>query len=96
VIAELPAIHEYRALIEKALAHGGRQTHTFEDVEQAVEDGWAVFWPIGEHSVVLTEITEFPQFKCLHIWCAAGRMEDIERAAPLIAALEIGDPATVG
>lgn len=79
----LPDITEYRELIERALKHD-RPTHSFEDVEKAVEEGRALFWPIGEHSVVLTEITEFPRFKCLHIWCAAGRMEDIERAAPVI------------
>lgn len=83
LLDKLPDVSAYRAQIEKALKYTDGAV-TFEDVEQQIEDGRLLFWPIGTESVVLTEITEYPQFRTLHIFCAAGRMEDIEAAAPII------------
>jgi hypothetical protein len=49
-----------------------------------VARGSAVFWPLSRDSVVITEIVQHPRKKVLHIFLAAGKMQDIERAAPAI------------
>jgi len=43
-----------------------------------------VFWPLSKDSVVITEIVQHPRKRVLHIFLAAGKMNDIERAAPAI------------
>jgi hypothetical protein len=82
---DLPPLSAYRAQIERALKHSGG-THVFEDVEVMVDEGSAIFWPLSPESVVITEIVQHPRKRVLHIFLAAGKMEDIERAAPAILA----------
>lgn len=69
-------LNDYRELIEQALRHAGG-THSFEDVAAGVADGRFQFWP-APHSVVVTEILQFPQRKVAHCFLAAGRMEEIQ------------------
>lgn len=83
VPADLPPLARYRHLIERALKHCGG-THQFEDVEQMVNEGRAVFWPLSDDSVVITEIVEHPRKRVLHIFLAAGKLEEIQNAAPFI------------
>ena len=70
-----PNIHDYRDLIESALAYSGG-THTFEDVAELVATGRAQLWP-GEKSVGVTEIVLYPKKKVLHIFIAAGDMDEL-------------------
>lgn len=69
-------VNDYRELLEQALRHAGG-THTFEDVAAGIEHGRFQFWP-APHSVVVTEIIQFPQRKIAHCFLAAGRMEEIQ------------------
>lgn len=70
-----PNIHDYRELIEAALAHGGN-THSFGDVVDRVSDGRAQLWP-APRGVAITEIISYPCKKVLHIWLASGEMDQL-------------------
>ena len=89
VMKDLPTATEppvemggHRAYIEDALQYS-EQTHTFEDVQDAVRAGSMQFWP-GYSSAVVTEIHVYPKAKCLHIFLAGGNLEEIEIMAPSI------------
>lgn len=68
-------IHDYRELIESALAYSGG-THTFEDVQEMVATGRAQLWP-APRGVAITEIVEYPRKRVLHIFLAAGEMDQL-------------------
>ena len=76
---ELP---HYRTLIESALVYAGG-THTFADVEEAVERGEAQFWP-GPHSCIVTQVDTQPRRSILVFWLAAGRAEELRAMEPLV------------
>lgn len=70
-----PNIHDYREMIEAALAYGGG-THTFDDVVDLVLSGRAQLWP-GEAAVGVTEIVVYPRKRVLHCFLAAGEMDEL-------------------
>ena len=70
-----PNIHDYREMIESALAYGGG-THTFEDVVDLVLSGRAQLWP-APRGVAITEIIAYPRKRVLHCFLAAGEMDQI-------------------
>lgn len=67
---------ERRPYIAAALEYAGG-THTVEDVRAGCEDGTFQFWP-APHSVVVTEVLRTPQQLIVHVFLAAGRMDEIE------------------
>lgn len=73
-------IHDYRTLIEAALAYAGG-THTFEDVVREVESGNAQFWP-GPNSCVVTQIDDAPSRRVLHFFLAAGDGDELAAMEP--------------
>lgn len=77
----LPDIRFYRAKLEKALRHG-LESCTFDTLVAAVQSGGAQYWPCGS-SVFVTQIAGG---NTLHFWAAAGKMDEIERALPLVLA----------
>lgn len=68
-------IHQYRELIESALAYSGG-THTFDDVAQMVIEGKAQIWP-AQRGVAITEIIEYPRKRVLHVFLAAGELDQL-------------------
>jgi hypothetical protein len=70
-----PNIHDYRELIEAALAYGG-ETHIFEDVVEMVDTGKAQLWP-APRGVAITEIIVYPRKRVLHCFLASGEMDQI-------------------
>jgi hypothetical protein len=66
-------IDHYRAMIESALEYSGG-THTFEDVKAMIIAGTAQIWP-APRGVVVTEIIEYPRKRVLHIFLAAGELD---------------------
>lgn len=70
-----PNIHDYRGLIESALAYSGG-THTFEDVAELVATGRAQLWP-APRGVAITEIVLYPRKRVLHCFLAAGELDQI-------------------
>lgn len=61
--------------IESALVYSGG-THTFDDIVRAVYAGHMQFWP-AERGCAITEILVYPQKKVLHVFLAAGEMDQI-------------------
>lgn len=70
-----PNIHDYRELIESALAYSGG-THEFDDVVEMVVSGKAQFWP-APRGVAITEIVAYARKRVLHCFLAAGDMDQI-------------------
>lgn len=61
--------------IEAALEYGGG-THNLDDVLALVLAGDAQFWS-SPNAAAVTEINEYPRFKCLHLWLCGGDMNEI-------------------
>jgi hypothetical protein len=72
----LEAMLPYRPLLESALAYAGG-THTFEDVVEAVTEGRMHFWP-AKQSALVTELIVYPRAKGLHVFLAAGDLDEIK------------------
>ena len=70
----------YRALLERALAHS-QGTHLWEDIVEAVEEKDMFFWP-GKRSAAITEVLDFPRKRCMHIFLAAGDMDELKEMEP--------------
>jgi len=68
-------IDQYRHWIEDALAYSGG-THGFEDVRNAVSTGAMQIWPAAK-GVAITEIVNYPRKRVLHIFLAAGEMDQL-------------------
>lgn len=61
--------------LEKALEYGGG-THTLDDVLAAVERGHMQIWP-GKHSVLITELHQYPQMKAVRVFAGAGDLGEL-------------------
>jgi len=61
--------------IEDALEYSGG-THIFEDIVEAVLAGRMQLWS-GERGCAVTEIISYPRKKVIHVFLAAGEMEQI-------------------
>lgn len=68
-----PTGEQIRKWIEDALAYAGG-THTFEDVLEGIRSGRMQLWP-AERGCAVTEIVIYPQKKVLHIFLAAGELD---------------------
>lgn len=78
-------IDDYRASIEEALVYADH-SHTFEDVRDMVHAGRLQFWP-GAHSVIITEILDYPRYKALNYFLAGGgSLAEMEAMTPGIEA----------
>ena len=73
---------ELRVQIDRALIYAGG-THTVDDVMLMCERGQMQMWQ-GEHSVVVTQILEYPRMKELCVFLAAGSMPEMVRLAPIV------------
>ena len=70
----------YRDLLESALAHS-QGTHLWEDIVEAVDEQDMFFWP-GKNSAAITEVLDFPRKRCMHIFLAAGDMDELKEMEP--------------
>lgn len=66
--------------IAQALEHAGG-SHTLADIKAGVQSGMFQQW-LGEHSVIITEIVQVPQYKILRFFLAGGEIDEIEQMAP--------------
>ncbi len=55
-----------------------QDTHSLEDVEEAIRKGEAQLWCFGA-SALVTEIHVYPRKKVCRIWMAAGVFEELVR-----------------
>lgn len=68
-------IDDNRHHIEAALAYSGG-THDFDDVKQSIISGQMQIWPAARGCAV-TEIVVYPKKQVLHVFLAAGEMDQI-------------------
>ena len=71
-------IEAYREWIEAALEHSGG-THSFDDIAAGIASGHMQLWP-ARKACAVTEIVVYPQKKVLHVFLAAGDLEQITNA----------------
>ena len=85
-----------RDWIESALAEGGG-THDFSDICEAVATGAMQLWP-APRACAITEIIRYPRKKVLHIFLAAGNMNqivDMDESATHFARMNGCDAVTI-
>jgi hypothetical protein len=71
-------LEEYREWIEAALEYSGG-THSFDDIAAGIASGHMQIWP-AKKACAITEIVVYPQKKVLHVFLAAGDLEQITNA----------------
>tara|TARA_R110001632_G_scaffold192276_1_gene313070 strand:- start:317 stop:700 length:384 start_codon:yes stop_codon:yes gene_type:complete len=71
-------LEAYRGLIEAALEYSGG-THSFDDIAAGIASGHMQLWPT-EKACAVTEIVVYPQKKVLHVFLAAGDLDQITNA----------------
>lgn len=75
-------ISKSRRFIEDALKHGW-QGHTFDDVQNNVNEGLMQIWA-RPNAAIVTQIFIFPQYKQLDVFLAGGNLADLEAMCPEI------------
>lgn len=68
-------MEKVRGWIADALEYSGG-THTVDDVLDRILTGHLQLWP-GERGCAVTELVVYPRKKVLHVFLAAGEMEQI-------------------
>ncbi len=63
--------------LQEALARGG-DTHTLEDVLDMIDRGAAQMWT-ADNAIIISEVHTSPRSKAVHIWLAAGKLDDVVR-----------------
>lgn len=74
---------KYAPMLQAALDAGGN-THALADVRELIEDDCAQLW-VGPNSAAVTEVLEYPRFRALHVWLAAGDLGEVVAGDSLIA-----------
>lgn len=69
-----------RSYIEAALYYANG-SHTFEDVATEVGAGTMQCW-LGQASVIITEIVQYPQYRVLNFFLAGGDRSELEAMYP--------------
>ena len=70
-----PTGAQIREWINAALEYSSG-THTFDDVLEGIRTGRMQLWP-AERGCAVTEIVVYPQKKVLHIFLAAGELDQL-------------------
>lgn len=78
----IPPVENYRTQISAALAYAD-DSHTVDDIAALVKQGKLQYWP-GSDSVIITEITDQPRFRSVHIVLAGGNLEELEAMLPAV------------
>jgi hypothetical protein len=78
----MPSIEVPVERLEKALKLGGN-THTVEDVVEAIKTGGMQCW-WNDRAMVVTEVVQYPRGRALNVFLAAGWLEDVMSLQPQI------------
>ena len=78
----VPYFLESEQLLLNALEYGN-ETHSLEDVAMALNKDEMQFWP-GIKTAIVTEITTHPKQKSIHIFLAAGNIDEVIRILPFV------------
>lgn len=73
---------KHRKNIETALSKAG-DTHNSKDVLDGIMSGLYQFWP-GETACLVTQVIDFPNERHLHIFVAAGDLNEIRDMYPYV------------
>ena len=76
-------LETYRKWIEAALEYSGG-THNFDDIADGIRSGHMQIWPTDKACAV-TEIALYPRKKVLHVFLAAGDLDQITDAIDAVA-----------
>lgn len=71
-----------KELVAEALAQSGG-THALEDVYTELRENRAELWMFGD-SIAITTVNQFPRSRDLHVWLAAGKLDDMQRGLPFL------------
>ena len=74
----------YKDAINAALRFS-RQSHSFDNVVQAILNGKLHFYPLTDTSFALMEVQEYPRKKVYHCFLAGGDLEHLTQAQDMIA-----------
>ena len=74
-MSDLFDVEKIRGWIADALQYSGG-THTVDDVIERIMSGHLQLWP-AERGCAVTEIVVYPRKKVLHVFLAAGEMDQI-------------------
>jgi len=78
----VPYFLESEQLLLNALEYSDG-THSLEDVAMALDKDEMQFWP-GNNTAIVTEIVNYPRKKIIHVFLAAGDMNEVIRLLPYI------------
>lgn len=75
-------VAERNTHLARALSYSG-ETHEVADVLEGVHEGRFQMWT-GEHSVMVTEVEQYPKGKVLHFFLAGGTMDELSVMFPFV------------
>ena len=78
----VPYFQESEQLLLNALEYSDG-THSLEDVAMALDKDEMQFWP-GINTALVTEVITHPNQKSIHIFLAAGDMDEVIRILPFV------------
>jgi len=78
----VPYFLESEQLLLNALEYSNG-THSLEDVAMALDKDEMQFWP-GVNTAIVTEIITHPKQKSIHVFLAAGDMDEVIRILPFV------------
>lgn len=78
----VPYFLESEQLLLNALEYSNG-THSLEDVAMALNKDEMQFWP-GINTAIVTEVITHPKQKSIHVFLAAGDMDEVIRILPFI------------
>jgi len=78
----VPYFLESEQLLLNALEYSNG-THSLEDVAMALYKDEMQFWP-GINTAIVTEIITHPKQKSIHVFLAAGDMDEVIRILPFV------------
>lgn len=78
----MPALLARKDLVESALVYT-EGSHTFEDIAAGIDLGQFKLL-VAPNSLMLLEVIEYPQRKDLHVFLAAGKLEELEKMTPAV------------
>jgi len=78
----VPYFLESEQLLLNALEYGNG-THSLEDVAMALDKDEMQFWP-GINTAIVTEIITYPNQKSIHVFLAAGDINEVIRILPFV------------
>ena len=72
--------YQRRTELEAALAYAGN-SHSLADIWELIKAGKMQLW-LADHSLLVTEVLEYPRYRAIHFFLGAGRLDELEVLYP--------------